>query len=76
MKAIQITVDEAFLARFDRDPEVKHLGRSAVLRRAAEAYLRDRRKKAIAAAYRQAYKKPGNLNELDGWSAEGQWPER
>jgi metal-responsive CopG/Arc/MetJ family transcriptional regulator len=76
MKAIQITVDEEFLARFDRDPEVKRLGRSAVLRRAAEAYLRDRRKRAIAAAYRQAYKKPRNVGDLDGWSVEGEWPQQ
>lgn len=76
MKAIQITVDDRLLARLDRDQEVKRLGRSAVFRRAAEAYLRDRRKTEIADAYRRAYSKRGAASELEGWSEEGAWPER
>src|SRR5206468_3916155 len=59
MKAIQITVDDRLLARLDRDPEVKQFGRSAVFRRAAEAYLRRRGKARVAEAYRRAYGRGG-----------------
>jgi metal-responsive CopG/Arc/MetJ family transcriptional regulator len=77
MKAIQITVDDALLARLDRDPEVKRLGRSAVFRRAAEAYLKRRRKADIADAYARAYGARGRkMDDLDGWAEEGVWPER
>ena len=76
MKAIQITVDDRLLAQLDRDPEVKRSGRSAVFRRAIEAYLRDRRKSDIAMAYRRAYtENPGLGAEWEGWAAEGAWPE-
>jgi metal-responsive CopG/Arc/MetJ family transcriptional regulator len=75
MKAIQITVDDRLLARLDRDPEVRRSGRSAVFRRAVEAYLRDRRKREVAAAYRQAYAKDRGLGaEWEGWTEEGAWP--
>lgn len=76
MKAIQITVDDELLTRLDRDPEVKRLGRSEVLRRAADAYLRRQRKRTVAEAYRLAYgggKTP--LDEIEGWDEEGVWPE-
>jgi len=75
MKAIQITVDDALLARLDRDPEVKRLGRSAVFRRAVEIYLQQRRKAAIADAYRAAYGRRGSPRDLEGWTGEGVWPE-
>jgi len=73
MKAIQVTLDEALLERLDRDDEVKRDGRSAFLRRAAEFYLRQRRTRAIAAAYERAYGS-GTGADLDGWSDEGVWP--
>ena len=72
MKAIQITVDHELLSRLDSDPEVKRLGRSAVFRRAVDAYLQRRRKHAIGEAYRRAYgtkRRPGR--ELEGWDEEG-----
>jgi metal-responsive CopG/Arc/MetJ family transcriptional regulator len=75
MKAIQITVDDALLVRLDADPEVKKLGRSAVFRRAVDAYLRQRRRRDTADAYRRAY--GGDVRgaeELEGWSDEGAWP--
>ena len=76
MKAIQITVDHALLGRLDADPEVRELGRSAVFRKAVDAYLRQRRRHDIGAAYRQAYAgKAGRIAEFDGWSDEGAWPE-
>jgi metal-responsive CopG/Arc/MetJ family transcriptional regulator len=77
MKAIQITLDEALLARLDADDEVRREGRSAVLRRAADEYLRKRRKRAIADQYATAYgSSPGLGAEFKGWEDEGAWPER
>lgn len=77
MKAIQITVDDGLLARLDADPEVKRSGRSAVFRRAVEAYLRRRRRQDIADAYRAAYgRRAGLSREWEGWDEEGVWPER
>ena len=74
MKAIQITMDERLLAALDADDEVKRNGRSAVLRRAAADYLRRRRQRSIADAYRRGYGR-GGAAELEGWAAEGIWPE-
>lgn len=77
MKAIQITMDDDLLARLDADEEVKRDGRSAVLRRAADAYLRQRRARVISEAYRRAYgSSPGLGREFEGWESEGAWPER
>ena len=77
MRAIQITVDDQLLARLDRDPEVKRLGRSAVFRKAVEAYLRQGRKRAASDAYRHAYGSGRQRDdELQGWSEEAVWPER
>jgi predicted transcriptional regulator len=76
MKAIQITVDDALLARLDADAEVRREGRSAVFRRAVDEYLRRRRKRAIAQQYADAYGGTGFGPEFDGWEDEGQWPER
>ena len=76
MKAIQITVDDRLLARLDADPEVKRIGRSAVFRLAVDAYLRQRRKRAVGDAYRRAYgAHAGRIRELEGWAEEGVWPE-
>jgi metal-responsive CopG/Arc/MetJ family transcriptional regulator len=77
MKAIQITLDDALLARLDADEEVRRDGRSAVLRRAADEYLRKRRKRAIANQYAKAYGSSPHLGgEFSGWEDEGTWPER
>ena len=76
MKAIQITVDDRLLARIDADPDVKRLGRSAVFRLAVDAYLRQRRRRAITNAYQKAYgKQTVSITDLEAWSDEGVWPE-
>lgn len=76
MKAIQVTMDDDLLARLEADEEVRRDGRSAVLRRAADAYLRGRRSQAIAGAYERAYRRgPGLGREFAGWEDEGAWPE-
>lgn len=77
MKAIQVTLDEGLLARLDADEEVQRDGRSAVLRRAADLYLRRRRTRRIAEAYRLAYGGGGGLGEeFEGWAREGVWPDK
>ena len=73
MKAIQITVDERLLRVLDADAEVRRDGRSAVLRRAAVAYLKRKRRHEISEMYRRAYAKPDP--EFEGWEGEGAWPE-
>lgn len=76
MKGIQITLDERLLARLDADSEVRRHGRSAVLRRAAEEYLRRGRKRAIANQYAKAYGAQSGLGaDFAGWEGEGSWPE-
>jgi metal-responsive CopG/Arc/MetJ family transcriptional regulator len=76
MKAIQVSIDEELLQRLDADPDVRRDGRSAVLRRAVSAYLKQRREQRIAEAYRQAYGEQRGIGpEFDGWEEQGQWPE-
>lgn len=77
MKPIQVLFDEPLLRRLDADDEVRKLGRSAVLRRAAAEYLRKRRVRSTAEAYRRAYAKRAGLGEdFQGWGGEGAWPEK
>jgi metal-responsive CopG/Arc/MetJ family transcriptional regulator len=76
MKPIQVMMDDRLLARLDADAEVQRVGRSAVLRRAVEEYLRRRRADRIADAYRRAYGEGGGLGpDWTGWEDEGAWPE-
>lgn len=68
-------MDEPLLRRLDADEEVQRLGRSEVLRRAADEYLRRRRARQVTDAYRQAYgNKEGLGEEFLGWENEGSWP--
>jgi len=54
---------------------VKRDGRSAVMRRAADLYLRKRKARDVAEAYRRAYgDQRGLAAEFDGWEEEGVWP--
>ena len=70
-------MDDELLARLDADAEVRREGRSAVLRRAADEYLRRRRKRSIAEQYARAYAAGRGLDkEFSGWEDEGAWPER
>ena len=71
--------DERLLKRLDATPEVQRDGRSAVLRRAVEHYLRQRRRYAISEGYRAAYGDHRGSSdalggELAGWEDEGTWP--
>ena len=75
MKAIQATFDEQLLEELDESEEVKRHGRSAVLRRAAQEYLRRSRRRSIAEQYRKAYAGANSLGtEFEGWEEQGEWP--
>ena len=75
MKPIQILIDEPLLRTLDADEEVKAVGRSEVLRRAAHAYLRRSRARRVAEAYRRAYSAGEDMGEeWAGWEEEGSWP--
>lgn len=75
MKVMQVTIDERLLAALDADPEVKNDGRSAVVRRAVALYLRRRRDRTIAEAYRRAYAKLPNPEDVGPWAEDPLWPE-
>lgn len=82
MKPVQVTFDDALLDRLDRHPTVRARGRSAVLREAAAEYLRKKDAEEIDRRYRAGYRGGGAVpdpagidDELDGWAAEGAWPE-
>lgn len=77
MKSVHILLDEDLLRKLDADPEVREHGRSEFLRRAARAYLRDRRKAEISDAYLKGYgqKRPGAPEGFGGWEDEAAWPE-
>ena len=76
MKAVQVMLDERLLQRLDDDDEVRRVGRSAVLRRAAAEYLERRRKRRVSDAYERAYGRGRGLDDdFAGWEREGAWPE-
>jgi predicted transcriptional regulator len=79
MKAVQVTLDEELLRQLERDPEVKKLGRSAIVRRAIREYLHRRAAAAIDEAYRRGYAtRPmtrKEQREIDEIIAGQAWPE-
>ena len=76
MKAIQITFDEQLLHALDEDAEVKRIGRSAVLRKAAKEYLRRSAAARIREQYKRAYGATGGrVPELEDWIGIGVWPD-
>ncbi len=78
MKAVQVNFSENLLARFDADEIVCRLGRSEVVRRIAEAYLRRRESERIDEAMVRGYGPdfPPIHEELEGWTeAAAPWPE-
>jgi predicted transcriptional regulator len=75
MKAIQVMLEERLLEKLDATEEVRQDGRSAVLRRAVEAYLSQRRRASITTQYRKAYRGGKGLGrEFGGWEEQGVWP--
>lgn len=75
MKAIQITLDEDLLRDLDADDTVKEIGRSALLRQLARAYLRRERERRIDEQYARAYGEGGGADPASAdWEANGDWP--
>jgi len=74
MRAIQVTFDDELLQHLDADPEVKKLGRSAVLRRAAVAYLKRKRGREIDERLERGYR-AHPPTEFAAWSGEDSWPD-
>lgn len=69
-------MDERLLSQLDADVEVRRVGRSAVLRRAAAEYLDRRRARQVSEGYARAYGSGSAVaDELAGWEDEGAWPE-
>jgi len=65
-------LDDQLLEKLDATDEVQKEGRSAVLRRAVEAYLRQRKRASIATQYRKAYRAGKGLGkEFAGWQEQG-----
>ena len=78
MKSVRIRFPEDLLERLDADEDVQRLGRSEVVRRIAEAYLRRRDDKQIAEEYARGYGPdfPPIEEELEGWTeAAAAWRE-
>ncbi len=75
MKPVQVMFDERLLAKLDADEDVRKQGRSAVLRRIVDNYLRRKTEAAIDARYRKGYADGKGLGPgFEGWEEEGVWP--
>ena len=75
MKPVQVMFDERLLAKLDADEDVRKRGRSAVLRRIVNDYLRRKTESAIDARYRKGYADGTGLGpDFEGWEEEGVWP--
>ena len=78
MKAVQINFSEDLLARLDADEVVRQMGRSEVVRRIAEAYLRRRESQRIDEALVRGYgpEFPPIEEELGDWlTIPPTWPD-
>lgn len=75
MKPVQVIFDDELLRRLSESDEVRERGRSEVVRRAVDRYLRQREAEQIEEQYRRAYGDTGALEaDLSGWDEEGVWP--
>ena len=75
MRPVQLMFDERLLAKLDADEDVRKVGRSAVLRRIVNDYLRGKNESLIDTRYRKGYADGKGLGpDFDGWEEEGVWP--
>jgi metal-responsive CopG/Arc/MetJ family transcriptional regulator len=76
-KPVQISLDPNLLSRIDRDPEAKKLGRSAFIRNAIAAYLRDKDRRQIDEAIRASYDGAADdmLDDIAPMIGGQAWPE-
>ncbi len=72
MKAIRVMFAEALLAKLDQYALVRERSRSAVLREAAAAFLKQKEAEEIDRKYREGYANAGELfRELEDWVVPG-----
>ncbi len=76
-RPVQISMDTGLLARIDRDPQTKKLGRSGFIRRAVEVYLEAKRHRAVDNQLTKAFgpHAAGMLREVEGILEVQAWPE-
>ena len=75
MVRVQITFDEALLKRLDADPETRRLGRSAVLRKAVEEWLKRKRASEIDERIRRGYQRRPPVEFNEWLKEEPPWPD-
>lgn len=76
MKTIQMTIDEGLLAEVDRAAESLDTNRSAFIRQALHAALRDLRIADLESQHAAGYARfPVQPGEFDGWESEQTWGE-
>jgi metal-responsive CopG/Arc/MetJ family transcriptional regulator len=76
-KPVQISLDTEILAAIDADEEVKQHGRSAFMRHAVQAYLKEKERRAIDEAIRRAYANDpdAHTEEVRDFMEVQAWPE-
>jgi hypothetical protein len=76
-RPVQISIDTGLLARIDRDPQTKKLGRSAFIRRAVEVYLEAKRHRSVDDQLTKAFggQAAQMLGEVEDVLKGQAWPE-
>lgn len=75
MKAVQIVIDEDLLAQTDRAARDLDLKRSALVRQALHAYLRQLRLQTLERRDRQGYESLPDGDDVATWEGVAAWPD-
>jgi metal-responsive CopG/Arc/MetJ family transcriptional regulator len=76
MQTIRVVLDENLLAATDRAAQACQLNRSALVREALHAFLRQLRIRELEDRDRRGYEEhPERAGELDAWEQAAAWPE-
>jgi Arc/MetJ-type ribon-helix-helix transcriptional regulator len=74
MKNVQISFDEDLLIMIDRMAEDSRKTRSAVIREAVRAWLRQREINAFEELWiSKLQDRPNDMNDAEGWAAAEKW---
>lgn len=76
-RPVQVSIDTKLLQRIDRDPETRHEGRSAFIRRAVEVYLEAKRRREVDHQLVKAFRGAADemLHEVEAILKAQRWPE-